>query len=56
MKDKYEEKDIGKLKAAREKKYTYLEIDLDYTKAGEASLSMIKYVKEMIKAFPDQKR
>ena len=45
---------FGKLKAARRKKHTYLGIDLDYTKPGEVSLSRIKYVKEMLEAFPDQ--
>ena len=54
LKDKYEEKDIGKLKAAQGKKHTYLGIDLDYSKPGEVSLSMINYVKEMLEAFPDQ--
>ena len=54
LRDKYKEKDIGKLKAARGKKHTYLGIDLDYSKPGKVSLSMIKYVKEIIEAFPNQ--
>ena len=45
---------IGKLKAAWGKKHTYLGIDLDFSKPGEVSLSMINYVKEMLEAFPDQ--
>ena len=52
LKDKYEDKEIGLLKATSGKIHNYLGMNLDYTEEGIVKIDMIDYVKAMVKDFP----
>ena len=52
LKDKYEDKEIGLLKATHGKIHNYLGMNLDYTEEGIVKIDMIDYVKAMVKDFP----
>ena len=41
----------GKMKLCRRKVHDYLGMNLDYTIKGEVKITMIPYIKEMIKDF-----
>ena len=51
MRDKYEDEEIGILKATRGKVHDYLGMNLDFSTKGEVKIGMIDYVKEMINDF-----
>jgi hypothetical protein len=51
LRSKYEDKEIGLLKASRGKVHDYLGMKLDYSVKGEVKISMTDYVKKMIENF-----
>ena len=48
FKSKYEDKNIGEMKASRGKVHDYLGMVLDYSIAGEVKVSMVAYIKSML--------
>ena len=51
MKDIFEDEN-GKMQVTRGKHHEYLGMDLDFSNKGEVKISMIPYVKKMLKEFP----
>jgi hypothetical protein len=47
------ESKYGELRTTRGKKHNYLGMDMDFSKTGEVSISMIKYLQETIEKFPE---
>ena len=51
---KYGDEEIGKVKSTRGKIHDYLGMTLDYTSPGEVKIDMTKYVKDMVRDFPEK--
>ena len=54
LKTKYEDLELGEMKASRGKIHEYLGMTLDYTTPGKVKVKMIDYVKQMVIDFGDE--
>ena len=51
IKSKYEDEEIGKVKASRGQKHNYLVMDINFSVKGKLSLNMGRYIKETVDNF-----